>query len=103
MTDLRAIEMHLRDQLGYPPYYSMKRDYILEYSYEHWAVQELITRIRIYKDEDLLNVIRGFNEEMHKSLKIAKTNRAKILFTTAEAIGRDAEDFLRASKEVQKC
>ena len=103
MTELKILEMHLRDHLGYPPYYSMKRDYILEYSWEHWAVRELMTRIRIYKEEDLLNVIRGYKDEMEQHIKRSKTNRAKCLFMTALAIGKDAEDFLRASREESKC
>jgi hypothetical protein len=103
MTEQKVLELHLRDHLGYPPYYSMKRDYILEYSWEHWAVQELITRLRIYKDEEPINVIRGFNDEMENYIKRSKSNRAQCLFITALAIGKDAEDFLRASREESKC
>lgn len=99
MTDLRAIECYLKDLMGYPPYYSMKRDYILEYSWEHWSCSEILTRLRIYKDEDPLNVMRGFNEEMKKFIDCSKTSRSKCLFTTALAVGRDVEGFLQASRK----
>ena len=100
MDDIKIIECHLRDHLGYPPYYSMKRDYILEYSWEHWAVQEILTRLRIHSHEDPLYVIQGFNDDMENFIKRSKSTRAKILFTTALSIGKGVEDLLRAKKEV---
>ena len=86
-----------------PSYYSLKKNYIMEYSWEHWACEEILYRYALLPDEDPLNVIRGYIDEMEQMLKIAEKHNnkyasAKILFTTAIAVGRDIEDLLRAMK-----
>ena len=86
-----------------PTYYSLKKNYIMEYSWEHWACEEILYRYALLPDEDPLNVIRGYIDDMQHMLRIAERHNskyatAKILFTTAIAVGRDIEDLLRAMK-----
>lgn len=100
----RIIKNYIWDNYSCSPtYYSMKRNYIMEYSWEHWACDEILYRYALLPNEDSINVIRGYNDEMRHMLDIAKKHNndnpaAVILFTTALAVGQDIEELLRAMR-----
>ena len=98
MDKRKVIVDYLRDMTITPPYYSMRKDWIIEYSWEHWAVEEIYYRLYHEMGSEKEITLRFINE-MEEFEKIAKKKdgiAAKCLFSTAVAIGREIESLLRA-------
>lgn len=104
MDKRQIIKNYIWDNYRYNPgYYAIKKDYFMEYSFEHWACEEILYRLALLSDRDPLYVIQDYIYESQNCLKIAKRHNGKyptatIIFSTAIAVGRDIEELLRAMR-----
>lgn len=101
MDKRKIIVDYLRDESIKPPYYSMRKDWIIEYSWEHWATEEIYYRLYHSPNQNEKEIIESFIKDMEMCLSISKRKqkRGDIIFTTAIAVGREIESLLRAMEE----
>lgn len=101
MDKRKIIVDYLRDQTIKPPYYSMRKDWILEYSWGHWATEEIYTRLYHSPGQNEKDIIDQYIKDMEMCLKVAKKKgiAAECLFKTAVAVGREIESLLRGMED----
>lgn len=90
---------YLRDSIVTPSYYSLRKEWIIEYAWEHWAAEEIYIRMTRTDDRGAKEIIEEFINEMDMCLHIATSkdhNGAIILFETAREIGREIDSLFRA-------
>lgn len=90
---------YLRDSIVTPSYYSLRKEWIIEYAWEHWAAEEIYIRMTREDDRGAKEIIEEFIKEMDMCLHIATGkdhNGAIILFETAREIGREIDSLFRA-------
>lgn len=91
---------YLRDFGIIPPYYAMRKDYILEYSWERFAIREIEYRL-YHEPGSEMDIIKRFINEMDDCYRIARRKKSiagECMFDTALAVGREIESLLRASE-----
>lgn len=90
MTDREVIKNYIQDNYDvHPGYYAWRKDYFMEYSWIHWACQEILYTLALTKNKDVKAVLHDYIEDTQYCLDVAKSNKSKIVFRTAIDIAEE--------------
>lgn len=92
MDDREAVKNYIQDNYDvYPGYYVWRKDYFMEYSWIHWACQEILYTLALTKDDemDVKDIILDYIKDTQFCLDVAKSNTSKIMFRTAMNIAEE--------------
>ncbi len=90
MDEREVIKNYIQDNYEvYPGYYVWKKDYFMEYSWIHWACQEILYTLALTKDKDVKAILHDYMEDIQYCLDAAKSHTAKIMFETAFHIAEE--------------
>lgn len=84
MSDREVIQNYIDEQYGglNPKYYDMRRDYIMEYSWIHWACEEVLMYLALIPNMSAKEVLYLLNDELVTESFLAKSQKAKMIFET---------------------
>lgn len=95
MDEREVIKNYIQDSYDvYPGYYAWKKDYFMEYSWIHWACQDILYTLALTKDMDVNDVLRSYIEDTQYCLDKAKSNKSKIIFRTAINIAEELRGLI---------
>lgn len=95
MDKRRVIKNYIQETYDcYPGYYVWKKEYFMEYSWIHWACEDILYRLALLPDEDVKTIIMGYIDEMRICLNSAKSSKSKSIFQTGLSIGKELEGLI---------
>ena len=95
MDEREVIKNYIQDSYDvYPGYYAWKKDYFMEYSWIHWACQDILYTLALTNDMDVNDVLRSYIEDTQYCLDKAKSSKSKIIFRTAINIAEELRGII---------
>lgn len=92
MDKRRVIKNYIRETYDcYPGYYVWGKEYFMEYSWIHWACEDILYRLALLPDEDVKTILMSYIDEMEICLKLAKNPSSKTIFQTGLSIAKELE------------